>query len=144
MKFNGKNAPLLIGGLVILAAVVMAALALPGLLFGGMPTADASVRDINPAEYQAQFDESQPHLLLDVRTPEEFAEGHIPGAVNISVQTLGQRLAEVPQDVPVVIYCRSGNRSAAAASLLAQAGYTDIYDMGGIIDWAVAGLPVES
>jgi rhodanese-related sulfurtransferase len=98
---------------------------------------------ITPADYQAQFGAGAEHLLLDVRTPEEFAGGHIPGAVNISVEQLAQRLNEVPQDKPVVLYCRSGNRSNQAAQILDRAGYPQIYDLGGIGAWAQQGYPVE-
>ena len=99
---------------------------------------------IAPADYQAEFVSSEaPHLLLDVRTPEEFATGHIPGAINISVQELPSRLNEVPQDQPVVVYCRSGNRSAQAAKILGNAEYSQVYDLGSIISWADQGYPVE-
>ncbi len=98
---------------------------------------------ISPADYQGKFGAGSDHLLLDVRTPEEFASGHIPGAVNISVDALAQRLSEVPQEAPVVVYCRSGNRSNQATQILDQAGYTQIYDLGGIVTWAEQGYPVE-
>jgi rhodanese-related sulfurtransferase len=98
---------------------------------------------LSPQDYQASYADSD-HLLLDVRTPEEFAEEHIAGAVNISLQTLPQRLSEIPGDKPVIVYCRSGNRSAEAVNLLRQAGYTAVTDMGGIIAWKNAGLPVEN
>jgi phage shock protein E len=98
--------------------------------------------NISPQEYQSQFVDA-PHYLLDVRTPLEFDTGHIRGAANIAVETLAGRLSEVPQDKPVVIYCRSGNRSAQAASILREAGYTQVYDLGGVIDWTAAGLPLE-
>lgn len=102
------------------------------------------IQTISPAAYQAQFiTASVPHLLLDVRTPEEFATGHIQGAVNISVESLAGRLSEIPTGQPVVVYCRSGNRSAQASQILAQAGYTGIYDLGGLIDWTAQGFPVE-
>ncbi len=99
---------------------------------------------LDPAQYQAQFGQPKtPHLLVDVRTPGEFKEGHIPGAVNIDLQRLGQRLNEIPRDKPVVLYCRSGQRSSVAAGMLAQAGYDNIYDLGGIITWRAQGLPVR-
>lgn len=95
---------------------------------------------ITPADYQATFvDGGANHMLVDVRTPEEFAGGHIPGAVNIPVQELQQRLEEIPQDTAVVLYCRSGNRSNQAASILGDAGYPEIYDLGGIVAWAGNG-----
>jgi phage shock protein E len=99
---------------------------------------------IRPLQYQSQFVESgEPHLLVDVRTPQEFNSGYIEGAVNIPLQSLAQRMNEIPQDQPVVLYCRSGNRSATAAQLLARAGYDQVYDLGGVIDWQSQGLPLQ-
>jgi len=69
-------------------------------------------------------------LLLDVRTPAEFAAGHLDGALNIPVQALKARLAEVPKDRAVVVYCKSGARSAHAARLLLDAGHPRLYDLG--------------
>lgn len=127
-------------------AAVVIVLVLIGFLWlvprkNAMP---ATQQTLTPAQYRADFVQgSRAHLLLDVRTPEEFASGHIPGARNISLQTLPQRLAEVPHDQPVVIYCRSGNRSKQAMQLLAQSGYDEVYDLGGIIEWQAQGLPVQ-
>jgi phage shock protein E len=74
-------------------------------------------------------------LLLDVRTPAEFAGHHVPGALNIPVQTLAQRLVDVgSKDREVVVYCQSGGRSARAAAELRQVGYK-VYDLGGIGNW---------
>lgn len=73
--------------------------------------------------------------LLDVRTPGEFSSGHIEGAKLIPVQELGGRVEEVgPKDKPVVVYCRSGARSSAAAAMLAKAGY-EVHDLGGMGNW---------
>ncbi|HTN52507.1 MAG TPA: rhodanese-like domain-containing protein [Anaeromyxobacter sp.] len=72
--------------------------------------------------------------VLDVRSPEEFRGGAYPGAVNIPVQSLAGRLAELPKDRPIVVYCASGGRSAVAARLLAQAGYADVVNAGGLGD----------
>ena len=98
---------------------------------------------ITPLEYQNEFGDGSPHLLIDVRTPEEFASGHIQYAVNISVETLQARLDEVPGGTPVVVYCRSGNRSATAAQILVEGGYQPVYDLGGIKDWVAQGLPIQ-
>lgn len=74
--------------------------------------------------------------LVDVRTPGEFSAGHIKGAVNIPVQVLGQRLAEVgSKDGDVVVYCRSGARSGQAKRLLNNAGFSKVHDMGGMSNW---------
>ncbi|MGB1287746.1 MAG: rhodanese-like domain-containing protein, partial [Aggregatilineales bacterium] len=96
---------------------------------------------ISAADYQNDFTETG-HILLDVRTPAEFEDGYIDGAMNINVETLADRLSEIPQDTPIVVYCRSGNRSARAATILNEAGYTPVYDLGGIQDWAAAGYDV--
>lgn len=100
---------------------------------------------ISPSAYQEQFGlGNDNHILLDVRTPQEFInDGHIPGAVNINVDELSQRLNEVPQDQPIVIYCRSGNRSVIATQILDQAGFNGLYDLGGILEWSAQGLPVQ-
>ena len=75
-------------------------------------------------------------LLLDVRTPEEFAAGHVDGAVLIPVGELRERLAELgPKDRAVVLYCRSGRRSALAKSILEEAGHSTVIDVGPMPDW---------
>lgn len=74
-------------------------------------------------------------LLLDVRTPDEFRSGHVSRATNIPVQELGRRLNECgPKSRPIVVYCRSGGRSATAASLLRGAGY-EVKDLGPMSAW---------
>jgi len=77
------------------------------------------------------------YILLDVRTEEEFAEAHIKGAVLVPDSEIGERIeTEVSdKDALIMVYCRSGVRSSKAASELAEMGYTNVYDIGGIIDW---------
>ncbi len=104
----------------------------------------SNAQALTPQQYQQQFVQSkQKHLLLDVRQPDEFKGGHIAGAKNISVQTLEQRLNEVPKSQPIVLYCRSGNRTKAAVQILSKAGYSQVYDLGGIMQWQAQGLPVQ-
>lgn len=74
-------------------------------------------------------------LLLDVRTPEEYAAGHIEGAVNIHVEDLAARAGEVPDDRAVVVYCGTGRRSARAASILVESGHKKVYDLGAMENW---------
>ena len=84
--------------------------------------------------------------LLDVRTPEEYAEGHIKGAVNINLfdEAFKEKvLKELPKDKTVFVYCRSGRRSMSAAEILAAEGYKVVNLEDGIIGWQRAGLPVE-
>ncbi|MEL6182207.1 MAG: rhodanese-like domain-containing protein [Myxococcota bacterium] len=73
-------------------------------------------------------------VLLDVRTPGEFASGHLDHAINIPLQQLQKRHSEVPQG-PVVLYCQSGIRSARAAAVLHSAGREEIYDLGRMSSW---------
>lgn len=74
--------------------------------------------------------------LLDVRTPAEFASGHLPGALNVPVAELERRISEVgAKDRPVVVYCRSGSRSRWATSLLKQAGFQAVHDLGAMSRW---------
>ncbi|MEB3188584.1 MAG: rhodanese-like domain-containing protein [bacterium] len=70
--------------------------------------------------------------IVDVRSPEEFRGGAYPGALNIPLQSLQARLPEIPRDKPVVLYCASGGRSAAGASLMKQAGYPTVINAGGL------------
>jgi len=76
-------------------------------------------------------------VLLDVRTPEEFASGHADGAVNIPVEDLGSRLAELKGDEKkdIVVYCRSGHRAGIAKTLLESKGFTKVHNVGGLSDW---------
>ncbi len=86
-----------------------------------------------------------PFMLLDVRTADEYAEGHIKGALLIPVQELEQRISEVPKDKQVYVYCRSGVRSVRASNMLVKAGYTRIENvLGGFMAWKDAGYPVET
>lgn len=74
--------------------------------------------------------------LVDVRSPDEYARGHLPGAVNIPVQELDRRLAEVgPTDHELVVYCRSGHRSGRAAEILRQHGFTKVHNLGPMTAW---------
>ncbi|HEY3450873.1 MAG TPA: rhodanese-like domain-containing protein [Myxococcales bacterium] len=74
--------------------------------------------------------------VVDVRTPGEYEAGHVEGAVNISVVELKDRLKELgPRDRTVIVYCRSGHRSAAAAGILRGAGFTQVFDLGSIKNW---------
>ncbi len=74
--------------------------------------------------------------LVDVRTPEEFAAGHISGAINIPVQDLERRMGELnAKDGGIVVYCRSGARSSRAAAMLKDSGYTQVHNMGSMSSW---------
>ena len=85
--------------------------------------------------------------LLDVRTPQEYAEGHIDGASNINIQSddFQQRAEkELSKDSTILVYCRSGRRSMEAAEMLTKLGYKVVNLKGGIIEWKGDGLPVTT
>lgn len=85
--------------------------------------------------------------LLDVRTPQEYAEGHIDGALNINVQSDDfKQMAEkeLSKDSTILVYCRSGRRSMDAAEILTKLGYKVVNLKGGIIEWKEDGLPVTT
>lgn len=98
-----------------------------------------NVRHITMEEARQIFeaDRDGSYIILDVRRADEFAAGHIPGAINIANETIGAAApAELPDfDQAIYVYCRSGNRSRQAAAKLSALGYTDIIEFGGIMDW---------
>jgi phage shock protein E len=84
--------------------------------------------------------------VVDVRTPQEFASGHVPGAINIPYDEMGKRAAEIgPTTTRVVVYCRSGRRSAIAAETLGKLGYAQLYDLGTFSAWPTdaGGAPLK-
>lgn len=106
----------------------------------------AGVRVVSAADAAATIDEAPADLVvLDVRTPEEFAEGHIEGATMLDFyrDDFGEQLAQLDPDVPYVVYCRSGNRSSQTREMMVELGFSDVEDVdGGILAWAGAGLPI--
>ena len=93
--------------------------------------------NIAPEKANEMMNELEEFVLLDVRSEEEFSEGHIPGAIVIPHDEISERAeADIPEkDVPVFVYCRSGRRSKIAAEELVSLGYSEIYEFGGIGDW---------
>jgi rhodanese-related sulfurtransferase len=92
---------------------------------------------ITPKEARAWMDEHPHSIILDVRTAQEYAAGHIRGAVLLPVDEIEYKASSVlrDKDAPILIYCRSGVRSHTADMKLTFMGYTRVYDFGGIIDW---------
>jgi rhodanese-related sulfurtransferase len=98
----------------------------------------AEYHKITAEQAKERLDSGDELILLDVRTQEEFNAGHIAGAILLPNETITE--TEQPDILPdlnaeILIYCRSGNRSAQAANKLVAQGYTNVYDFGGIIDW---------
>ena len=83
------------------------------------------------------MDSEEDYIILDVRTQEEYDQGHIPGAIVISHEEIAEKADEVlpDKDQLILVYCRSGRRSKIAAEALVELGYTNIKEFGGIIDW---------
>ena len=117
--------------IIILVSIIM----IMGLT--GCEEQSMSYTQISMEEAVAMMEKEAGYIILDVRTAEEFAQKHIPGAVNIPNETIGSgELAELPDKNQLIfVYCRSGNRSKQASEKLAALGYTKIYEFGGIIDW---------
>ena len=104
---------------------------------GGEDTMSYSQISMSEAKEIFESNGERTYIILDVRRPDEFANGHIPGAINVANETIG---AEAPVELPdkdqvIYVYCRSGNRSKQAAEKLEALGYTNIIEFGGIIDW---------
>lgn len=100
------------------------------------PPPAVEYKKITAAEAKARIDSGDDVVLLDVRTEAEYAAGHIPNAILIPNETIADQVPALPDfDAELLLYCRSGNRSAQAARKLIDMGYTNVYDFGGIIDW---------
>ena len=93
--------------------------------------------NITAEEAKQIMDSEEGYIILDVRTQEEYNEGHIPGAIQISHEEIGEKAEDVltDKDQLILVYCRSGRRSKIAAEALVELGYTNIKEFGGIIDW---------
>ena len=93
--------------------------------------------NITAEEAKQIMDSEEGYIVLDVRTQEEYDEGHIPGAIVISHEEIAEKAEEVLTDKEqlILVYCRSGRRSKIAAEALVELGYTNIKEFGGIIDW---------
>ena len=93
--------------------------------------------NITAEEAKEIMDSEEGYIILDVRTREEYDEGHIPGAIVISHEEIAEKSEDVltDKDQLILVYCRSGRRSKIAAEALVELGYTNIKEFGGILDW---------
>lgn len=96
-----------------------------------------SYTQISQDEAKIMMQKDDGHVVVDVRRPEEYAAGHIPGAICIPNETIG---TEQPEELPdleqiILVHCRSGVRSKIASEKLAAIGYTNVYEFGGILTW---------
>jgi rhodanese-related sulfurtransferase len=114
------------------------------LLAGCSSTGSATSVNLNVSEFSQKITEPDV-IILDVRTPEEFASGHIEGALNIDFNSgdFANEITRLNPSENYAIYCRSGSRSGQAASIMHKAGFHDVSNLnGGVIDWTNAGLPL--
>ena len=102
----------------------------------------AVARNLSPQEASGLLEKRSDLFLLDVRTPGEYQQARLKNARLIPIDQLVKRLAEVPKNRPVLVYCAVGSRSAQAVSYLARRGYPELYNLnGGIYAWAQKGYP---
>ena len=97
-----------------------------------------SIPDLEPKAFKQKLTEEENAVLLDVRTPSEFASGHIPNAVNINLQSLSfkKQLKDLDPSVAYLVYCKSGRRSMMACRIMDSAGFDKTFNLkGGILKW---------
>lgn len=114
---------------IILSAVLLSACASSGK--------NSGYRQISMDEAVKMMRDEKNYIILDARRPDEYAEGHIPGAINVANEDIGtDEITELPDKSQLIlVYCRSGRRSKEASEKLVKLGYTNIVEFGGILDW---------
>ena len=131
---------------IILSIVILTIFS--GCVSDTKPAEKTQYTDISVQEGKGLIDRGEV-FILDVRTPEEYASGHINGSTLLAVQDipeqeLAEKLKEIPKDRKILVYCKSGRRSAEASGILARNGFAEVYNMkGGITEWMNAGYEVE-
>lgn len=117
--------------------VLLAALLLAGCGKQTVKTQEAALMNITAEEAKKLMDSESGYVILDVRTEQEYAQGHIPGAILIPDYEISEKAESVltDKDQLILVYCRSGRRSKNAAAQLEEMGYTRIREFGGILDW---------
>lgn len=137
-----------VGALVVVAAIVAAVVALTS--GGGGTKQDHGVVKVDAKAAYGLVQQYAGHsdfAVLDVRTPQEFASGHLPGATNIDVNggDFAAQVGKLDRATTYLVYCHSGNRSARATAQLDDLGFTTVYDLrGGIVAWQQGGFPISS
>ncbi len=134
-----KTSPIAIWFIVALAIFALAITAF--ILQDRSPSASSLPAEINVSQAYELYQAGA--YFLDVRTPEEWQDYHIPNTTLIPLDELPKRINEVPQGQRIVVVCRSGNRSQQGRDILRRAGYEQVSSMaGGLLDWRVAGYPI--
>lgn len=128
--------------LLVFASILLLAIT-SGCVVSEKPSEKAQYTDISVQQAKGMIDRGEV-FILDVRTPEEYDAGHINSSKLIPLQVLDKRLDEIPRDRKLLVYCRTGHRSAQASEILVNNGFTQVYNMkGGIIEWTGAGYDTE-
>ena len=126
----------------ILLVCLLLLAALSGCTTTTKPPEKAQYIDITVQQGKELIDRGEV-FILDVRTQEEYDAGHIKGSTLIPLQVLDKRLGEIPKDRKILVYCRTGHRSAQASEILVNNGFAQVYNMkGGIVEWTNAGYEV--
>ena len=137
VKHNMKN---VYGGFLILTLLLIA---VTGCIGQDAEDVPLNFIDVNVSQAKEMIDSGE-FFLLDVRTQGEYNEGHINGSTLIPVELIESKLDEIPKDEKILVYCRSGRRSAQASQILVDNGFKQVYNMkGGIIEWTNSDYEVE-
>ena len=114
---------------------VLSVMLLPSCVAPG--SSSSAYRQISMDEAVKMMKNEKSYVILDVRRPDEYAEGHIPGAINVPNEEIGTaEIAKLPdKSQMILVYCRSGRRSKEAAEKLVKLGYTNVVEFGGILDY---------
>jgi rhodanese-related sulfurtransferase len=124
---------------------LLVALAIGAAVVAGCSSSGATLETVDPATAATVIADEPGVVVLDIRTPEEYAQGAIDGAVNIDfyASDFASQLDQLDKSTPYVVYCRSGNRSGQAMDTFADLGFTDVTEIeGGLVNWYDAGFPV--
>jgi rhodanese-related sulfurtransferase len=103
-----------------------------------------SVKKLDPQNFDKKLKESKEAILIDVRTPGEYAQGHLANAVSIDIYAsdFKSRVGKLDKTKPVFVYCKAGSRSGSAVNIMEEMGFKEVYDLsGGIIGWQQANKP---
>lgn len=119
----------------IIILLILSLFMVTGCSYNEVESKMISVKDVN--DIIENFENEENTFIVDVRELNEYEEGHLINSINIPLSIIGSinDIPEINKDSKIIVYCRSGNRSKSAQSRLNSLGYTNVYDMGGILDW---------
>lgn len=110
-------------------------------------TGSGTTKNLSSVAFQSSMDTTKNGLLLDVRTPEEFENGHLKGAINIDFRgdNFKTQIQKLDKHAPIFVYCHSGSRSGQATEMMKDLGFTNVFNLtGGISGWEAEGRPVTT